>query len=54
MCFAEFAVFLLRMGQPFHEAVLMDIFDASTTFARIEKWFFCCPFAAAYTASVNI
>jgi hypothetical protein len=37
---AEFAVLFLRMGQPFHQAVLMDEFDAATAFAGIEERLF--------------
>jgi hypothetical protein len=37
-CLAELAILLLRMGEPFHQTVLMDELDAATAFARIEEW----------------
>lgn len=33
---AQLAVFLLRMGQPFQEALLVDELDAAAAFARIK------------------
>jgi len=33
---AEFAVLLLGVGEPLHQAVLMYMLDAATAFARIE------------------
>lgn len=33
---AQLAVLLLRVGKPFHQAVLMDVFDAAAAFTRIE------------------
>jgi hypothetical protein len=34
--FAKLAVLLLGVGQPLHQAVLVDVLDASAAFARIE------------------
>ena len=35
-CLAEFAVFLLRVGQPLHQALLVHKTYAPAAFARIE------------------
>lgn len=53
-CLAQLAVFLLGMGQPFHQAVLMDIFDASAAFARIEEGFVCGAISPTYSTGVGI
>lgn len=34
---AQLAVFLLRVGQPLHQAFLVDIFDAAAALAGIEE-----------------
>jgi hypothetical protein len=34
--FAEFAVLLLGVGQPFHQAILMNMLNTAATFARTE------------------
>lgn len=52
--FAQFAVFLLRMRQPFHQAVLVNILDASAAFARVEERFAGRGFASTYPARVDV
>lgn len=36
---AELTVLLLGVGEPFHQAVLVDEFDTAATLARVEERF---------------
>lgn len=51
---AQFAVFLLRMRQPLHQAVLVDIFDTATAFTGEEERLGAGGFASADSASIEI
>lgn len=51
---AELAVFLLRVGQPFHQAVLVDVLDTAATFARVEERLRITSLHSAYPAGVWI
>lgn len=53
-CFAQFAVLLLGMGEPFHEAILVNILDAATAFARVEQGLIRCSLASAYSTGVGL
>lgn len=52
--FAELAVLLLGVRQPFHEALLVDIFDAAAALAWVEERLIQSAFAAAYSAGVGL
>jgi hypothetical protein len=43
---------LLRVGQPFYQACLVNELDAPATFARVEKLFFLGTLTTAYATSV--
>lgn len=51
---AKLAVLLLRMRQPLHQAVLVDIFYTTTTLARKEERLVVGGFASAYSTGVDI
>ena len=51
---AEFAVFLLGVGQPLHQAVLVDELDAATAFAGIEERLVRAALYSAYSAGICI
>ena len=34
--FAELAILLLRVGQPFHQAILVDVLDGTAALARVK------------------
>lgn len=51
---AKLAVFLLRVREPFHQTVLVDVFDASAAFARVEQGFVGRGLAAADPAGVRV
>lgn len=50
---AQLAVLLLGVGQPLHQAVLMDELDAAAAFAGIEEWFVFGSLRATYSTSVG-
>jgi len=52
-CLAEFAVFLVGMREPFHQAVLVHKLDASTALARIEQGLRGCALATADPACIT-
>ena len=51
---AELAVFFLRVGQPFHQTLLVDEAYAAATFARVEQRLLCGPLTTAYSTTVSI
>lgn len=51
--FAQLAVLLLGMGKPFHQAVLVNVFDAATAFARVEQRLIWSSLAPAYSTGVG-
>lgn len=53
-CLAQLAVFLLRMRQPLHQTVLVDIFYTPTTFAREEQRLVVGGFAPANPTGIEI
>lgn len=53
-CFAQFTVFLLRMCQPLHQAILVHELNAPTALARVEQRFFLRSFAATDPASIDV
>lgn len=52
-CFAEFAVLLLRVSQPFHQTLLVYETYASAAFAWIEQRLVSCPFAATDSTVIS-
>lgn len=51
---AQLAVLLVGVRQPLHEAVLVDMFDASAALARVEQGFGFGGLAAADSASIRV
>lgn len=51
---AKLAVLLLGVREPFHQALLVYIFDAAAALARVEKWLFDSAFAPAYPTGVSV
>lgn len=51
---AELAVFLVGVGQPLGQTVLVDKTDASAAFARVEERLGCGSFATAYPARIAL
>lgn len=49
---AQLAMFLLRVRQPLHQAVLVDKLDATAAFARVEQGFFSRSFSSTYSAGI--
>jgi hypothetical protein len=49
---AQLAVLLLGVGQPLHQALLVDVLDTTTALARVKQRLVNCALPAAYTASV--
>jgi hypothetical protein len=39
------------MREPFHQTILMDIFDTTTALARVEQRFLWCSFASTYSTN---
>lgn len=51
---AQLAVLFLCMRQPLHQALLVDVLDAATAFARVEERFIGCALASTYPARVGL
>jgi hypothetical protein len=41
------------MREPFHQTILMDIFDTTTALARVEQRFLWCSFASTYSTNAR-
>ena len=51
---AQLTMLLLRVGEPLHEAILVNILNATATFARVEQRLFGCTFAPAYPTGIRV
>ncbi len=51
---AKLTVLLLRMRQPFHQAVLVNVLDTATAFARMKQGLGIASFSSAYPAGVHV